>query len=218
MFYLNKDWGCVILREIDFLLKICWSIPCLHPSWKVHTWLAIVMATCSYGIYFWRRGGISFHTNASTSVAVTKGTSFSFLRTCSYLMLHCIKIPNLVLYDLDWLFKLKTHRVAEESERLICEIYTKTKFYKIYVVTVNKHNYQRPKKLLLFRKYFHFWQWLIKYSVVVILTPLTWCSILYFLFIVQHLLTFKHCFCFFGFKDRRQLSYIQCSVLIALLF
>ena len=31
------DWGCVILREIDFLLKICWSIPCLHPSWKVHT-------------------------------------------------------------------------------------------------------------------------------------------------------------------------------------
>jgi len=35
-FYLNKDWGCVILREIDFLLKICWSIPCLHPSWIVH--------------------------------------------------------------------------------------------------------------------------------------------------------------------------------------
>jgi len=34
--YLNKDWGCVILREIDFLLKICWSIPCLHQSWKVH--------------------------------------------------------------------------------------------------------------------------------------------------------------------------------------
>ena len=23
-YYLNKDWGCVILREIDFLLKICW--------------------------------------------------------------------------------------------------------------------------------------------------------------------------------------------------
>ena len=36
LFY--KDWGCVILREIDFLLKICWSIPCLHPSWKVNTW------------------------------------------------------------------------------------------------------------------------------------------------------------------------------------
>ena len=30
-----QDWGCVILREIDFLLKICWSIPCLQPSWKV---------------------------------------------------------------------------------------------------------------------------------------------------------------------------------------
>jgi len=34
----SLDWGCVTLREIDFLLKICWSIPCLHPSWKVHTW------------------------------------------------------------------------------------------------------------------------------------------------------------------------------------
>ena len=34
-----QDWGCVILREIDFQLKICWSIPCLHPSWKVHTWV-----------------------------------------------------------------------------------------------------------------------------------------------------------------------------------
>ena len=38
---LFKDWGCVILREIDFLLKLCWSIPCLHPSWKVHTWIEI---------------------------------------------------------------------------------------------------------------------------------------------------------------------------------
>jgi len=36
-----QDWGCVILREIDFLLKICWSIPCLHPSCKVHTWVEI---------------------------------------------------------------------------------------------------------------------------------------------------------------------------------
>ena len=36
-----QDWGCVILREIDFLLKICWSIPCLHPSWKVHTWIGV---------------------------------------------------------------------------------------------------------------------------------------------------------------------------------
>jgi len=28
-----------MLREIDFLLIICWSIPCFHPSWKVHTWI-----------------------------------------------------------------------------------------------------------------------------------------------------------------------------------
>ena len=36
-----QDWGCVILREIDFRLKICWSIPCFHPPWKVHTWTGI---------------------------------------------------------------------------------------------------------------------------------------------------------------------------------
>jgi len=30
--------------------------------------------------------------------------------------------------------KLKTYLDAEESERLICETYAKTKFYKIYVV------------------------------------------------------------------------------------
>ena len=27
----NSTWN-------RFVLKICWSIPCLHPSWKVHTW------------------------------------------------------------------------------------------------------------------------------------------------------------------------------------
>jgi len=31
----KKDCWCVILREIHFLLKICWSIPCWHPSWTV---------------------------------------------------------------------------------------------------------------------------------------------------------------------------------------
>ena len=46
---------------------------------------------------------------------------------------------------LDWLFKLKTHWVEEESERFICEIYKKTKFYKIYVVTVNKHTIKDQK-------------------------------------------------------------------------
>jgi len=34
-----QDWGCVILREIDFLLKICWSIPCLHPSWQEYKYI-----------------------------------------------------------------------------------------------------------------------------------------------------------------------------------
>jgi len=40
---------------------------------------------------------------------------------------------------------LKTHGVEEESERLICEIYTKTKFYKIYVLTVDKHTIKDQK-------------------------------------------------------------------------
>ena len=43
--YLNKDWGCVIFREIDFLLKIWWSIPCLRPSWKVQTLVQITHCT-----------------------------------------------------------------------------------------------------------------------------------------------------------------------------
>jgi len=46
--YLNKDWGCVILHEIDFLLKICWSIPCLHASWKVHTWNLVHRGTSTF--------------------------------------------------------------------------------------------------------------------------------------------------------------------------
>jgi len=71
-------------------------------------------------------------------------------------MLHYIKILNLVLYDLDWLFKLKTHWVAEESERLIREIYTKTKFYKIYVVTVNKHTIKDQKTYYCFGNIFIF--------------------------------------------------------------
>ena len=43
-----QDWGCVILRESDFLLKICWSIPCLHPSWKVHTWIDLNRHMCKF--------------------------------------------------------------------------------------------------------------------------------------------------------------------------
>jgi len=28
--------------------KICWSIPCLHPSWKVHTWYPEICASLNY--------------------------------------------------------------------------------------------------------------------------------------------------------------------------
>ena len=46
-----QDWGCIILREIDFLLKICWSIPCLHPSWKVHTWHVCIAVISRFVCY-----------------------------------------------------------------------------------------------------------------------------------------------------------------------
>jgi len=83
-----------------------------------------------------------FHTNASTSVAVTNGTSFSFVRTCSYLMLLYITSKFQIWFFTTWIdfsnYK-PTLKVAEESEKLICEIYTKTKFHKICsTVTVNK--------------------------------------------------------------------------------
>jgi len=53
------------------------------------------------------------------------------------MLLHYAKIPKLILKDLDWLFKLKTHWVAEESKMLICETYTKTKL--LFLYTVKKH-------------------------------------------------------------------------------
>jgi len=131
--------------------------------------------------------GIIFHTNASTSV-------------CSYLMLHYNKIPNLVLYDLHWLLKLKTHWVAEESERLICEIYTKTNFYKIYVVQQLLTNIlSKTKKVTAVLEIFSFLAMVNWIQCCTILTSLTWCSILYFLpFHCSASFNFKHCFCFSG--------------------
>jgi len=100
--------------------------------------------------------GISFLTNASTSVAVTNGTSFSFLRTCSYLMLHYIKIPNLVLYDLDWLFKLKTHWVAESLKVDLWNVQNKILQDLCSTVTVNKHTIKHQKSNCCFGNIFNF--------------------------------------------------------------
>jgi len=47
-------------REIDFLLKTCWSIPCFHPSWKVHTWIhpcAMVESTFFLSLSFSHSAG-----------------------------------------------------------------------------------------------------------------------------------------------------------------
>ena len=68
------DWGCVILREIDFLLKICWSIPCLHPSWKVHTCWYVV-----WRIYGDSLSDLSFYCSA---VALTVSNWVLCARQC----------------------------------------------------------------------------------------------------------------------------------------
>jgi len=47
-----------------------------------------------------------------------------------------MQLFNVTLHQNSKFGSLRLGWVAEESERLICEIYTKTKFYKIYVVTV----------------------------------------------------------------------------------
>jgi len=69
-----QDWECVILREIDFLLKICWSIPCLHPSWKVHT---CAKTLCSSP----NRSGVNFYVRVwNTQCLQLNGTIYQ----CSY--------------------------------------------------------------------------------------------------------------------------------------
>ena len=66
-------------------------------------------------------------------------------------------------------------------------------------VTVNKRTIKDQKCYCCFGN-IYFWQWLIEYSVALLLTSITWCSILYFLFIVHHLSTIKHCFAFSGWN------------------
>jgi len=80
-------------------------------------------------------------------------------------------------------------------------------------VTVNKHTIKQQKRTAVL-EIFSFLAMVDWTQCCTILTSLTWCSILYFLFIVQHLSTFKHCFCFFRFKHRSSLTF---SVLFLLL-
>jgi len=44
--FMAKKWranmlACAVVKGLMGILKICWSIPCLHPSWKVYTWIEI---------------------------------------------------------------------------------------------------------------------------------------------------------------------------------
>ena len=92
-------------------------------------------------------------------------------------------------------------------------------------VTVNKHTIIDLKKLF-FGKHFHFWQWLIEYIqcctsfdllnlILHFVFPSSFSLfILYFLFTVHHLSTFKHCFCFFCLSTVS--SFVSFSVLFLL--
>jgi len=92
-------------------------------------------------------------------------------------MLHYIKIPNLVLYDLDWLFKLKTHWVSEESERLICETY-KNKILQDLCSTVTVIKDQ--KELTAVLEIFSILAMVHSIQCCTNFNLLAWCSILYF--------------------------------------
>ena len=134
-------------------------------------------------------------------------------------MLHYIKIPNLIFKTWIDFSNWKPTELQKSPKGWIVNIY-KNKISQdlCSTVTINKQTILEQKKLL-FWKNFHFWQWLIEYSVVLILTSSTWCSALYFfLFIVHHLSTFKHCFCIFWFKHHRQFSYtVFCSYCFVIL-
>jgi len=113
--------------------------------WKCRKTLVFCMTilNCWYGITKnWQISwGISFHTNASTSVAVTNGTSFSFLRTCSYLMLHYIKIPKFVSLRLGMTF--------QNENPLSCRRVWKFDLWNIYKNKIsqdfNKHTIKTKK-------------------------------------------------------------------------
>ena len=130
---------------------------------------------------------------------------------------------NLVLYNLDWLFKLKTHELQKSLKRWFVK-YTQKQFYKMYVVTVNKHYIlSKTKKVTTVLEIFSF---------LAMVNQIQCCTNFNLLNLMLHFalpsfslfssasfnfqalfllfLRSKHC--------KKQFSYIQCSVLIALLF
>ena len=83
-----QNWGCVILREIDFLLKICWSIPCIHPSWKVHTKLCFNINLAMYDL----------PSSMKSSSQKTWKTSLLFLKPLQMLNLKRKKCGDMAYY------------------------------------------------------------------------------------------------------------------------
>ena len=106
------------------------------------------------------------YTNASTSVAVTNATSL-LLSTCSDLMSHYIKIPNLISLRLGLTFHIEIalsyRRVWKASLWNICKNKISVELYN--TVTVTKHTFVHQKSDFCFGKKI-FWQWWIEFSVV----------------------------------------------------
>ena len=105
-----QDWGCVILREIDFLLKIFWSIPCLHPSWKVLTWTEIC-ASLNHRKKTKADGSRLIPRKRTETLVLLSDLSNSFSKTSSDLKLSESKInvwlwPRLIIFDGDaWSYR-----------------------------------------------------------------------------------------------------------------
>jgi len=189
--------------------------------------LRMTILNCWYGTTEnWQISwGVSFHTNTSTSVAVTNASTI----VC---FIKDMQLFNVTLHQNSKHDSLRLGLTFQIENLLSCRRVWKVDWWNIYiitisqdlctVVTVNKHIII-DQKVTAFWKNFHFWQWAIEYSAVsavLILTSLTWYIILYFLlpFHCSPSFNFQALFLLLWFKHRGQFSYIQCSFLIVLLF
>ena len=90
-----QDWGCVIIREIDFLLKICWSIPCLHPSWKAHTMYKMEKVLQLKAIYNLEVSKFMYKYNTS-QLPVTFSNYLNLLQMFIHITQDRLKLDNLL--------------------------------------------------------------------------------------------------------------------------
>jgi len=114
--------GCRWQLTVGYLVKM-----------QINFAFCMTILNCWYGITEnWQISwGISFHTNASTSVAVTNGTSFPFLGTCS-LMLHFFFTFNVTLHQNSKFGSLRIGLAFQIENPLSCRRVWKVDLWNIY--------------------------------------------------------------------------------------